>query len=131
MRHGVFTHAVLNSLRAKGTRRGVTWSALVDQVQEDMASAEFKKLVPDGYTQTPIPTSGQLPRTGTAAGSAGGKNTVELDLGGGVKLKMRASRRRASRSGWARRRARRIAIKKMRSSTRWSSATITTLGSRR
>lgn len=63
VRHGVFTHAVLNSLRAKGTRREVTWSALVDQVQEDMASAEFKKLVPDGYTQTPIPTSGQLPRT--------------------------------------------------------------------
>jgi formylglycine-generating enzyme required for sulfatase activity len=62
--HGVFTHAVLKGLRGEAARNGVvTWSSLVLHVQEEMASEEFRKLIPAGYTQTPIPTSGQLPRT--------------------------------------------------------------------
>jgi formylglycine-generating enzyme required for sulfatase activity len=93
VRHGVFTHAILKSLRARGERREVTWTSLVDQVQEEMASAEFKKMLPEGYNQTPIPTSGQLPRTVLVALKAAPpplpvNDVVELDLGGGVKLKM-------------------------------------------
>jgi formylglycine-generating enzyme required for sulfatase activity len=62
--HGVFTHAVLRGLREGAARKGeVTWSALVADVQDEMASEEFRKLIPAGYTQTPIPTSGQMPRT--------------------------------------------------------------------
>jgi formylglycine-generating enzyme required for sulfatase activity len=62
--HGVFTHAVLRGLRGEAATKGVvTWSSLVSHVQEEMASEEFRKLIPEGYTQTPIPTSGQLPRT--------------------------------------------------------------------
>jgi formylglycine-generating enzyme len=91
VRHGVFTHAVLQCLRARGAQQEVTWSALVNQVEEFMASAEFKKLLPEGYTQTPIPTSGQLPRTvlvkRKAVVAPPAKDAVELDLGG-VKLKM-------------------------------------------
>jgi formylglycine-generating enzyme required for sulfatase activity len=64
LKHGVFTYAVLKGLKGDAERNGVvTWTSLVDAVQEEMSSDDFKKLIPDGYTQTPIPTSGQLPRT--------------------------------------------------------------------
>jgi formylglycine-generating enzyme required for sulfatase activity len=71
LKHGLFTHAVLRGLRGDAARNGVvTWSALVNSVREEMASDEFRKLVPAGFTQTPIPTSGQLPRTVLLAAKA-------------------------------------------------------------
>jgi uncharacterized caspase-like protein len=71
--HGVFTHAVLKGLRGEAARNGVvTWSSLVLHVQEEMASEEFRKLIPAGYTQTPIPTSCQLPRPRRSSASEDG-----------------------------------------------------------
>jgi hypothetical protein len=103
LKHGLFTHAVLKGLRDEVSARGVvTWSSLVSHVQDEMASDEFKKLVPEGYTQTPIPTSGQMPRTVLLAGKVPDRviprpieaeraqgptgKTVTLDLGGGVTM---------------------------------------------
>ncbi len=64
LKHGVFTHAVLKGLRGDAARGGVvTWSGLVTHVQDEMASEGFKAILPKGFEQTPIPTSGQLPRT--------------------------------------------------------------------
>lgn len=64
LKHGVFTHAVLTGLRGAGTGGGVvTWSSLTTHVEEALASEAYAKLLPNGLTQTPVATRGQLPRT--------------------------------------------------------------------
>jgi formylglycine-generating enzyme required for sulfatase activity len=64
LRHGLFTNAVLKALKGTGTGAGVvTWSSLTLAVEEEMDGEAFRKLLPSGATQTPVPTRGQLPRT--------------------------------------------------------------------
>jgi formylglycine-generating enzyme required for sulfatase activity len=63
VKHGVFNWAVLQGLKGKAGNYGVvTWSSLTSYVEEAMDSDEFKKLMPSGYTQTPIATGGPIGR---------------------------------------------------------------------
>ena len=104
IKHGLFTWAVLKGLRGEATKGDViTWSSLTLHVEEAMASDEFKKLLPAGDTQTPIPTRGQLGRTIllTPGGrereeefeyvidgekKRGKRRVLTLDIGGGQKM---------------------------------------------
>ena len=51
--HGLFTYAVLKTLRGDGEPRRVSWTRLVAGVEEAFESDEFKKLLPAGKTQSP------------------------------------------------------------------------------
>src|SRR5262249_14306120 len=62
VRHGVFTHAVLEVLReGQSAGKPVTWRGLVAGVEGRMGSEEYRKRIPDGQTQTPVLASGQVP----------------------------------------------------------------------
>ena len=64
VRHGLFTHAVLQAVRGETGMPGeITWMNLVSSVQQSFESPEFRKLIPGGQRQTPLLVSGQVPRT--------------------------------------------------------------------
>jgi len=88
LKHGVFTHGVLEALRAfDGSGRPLTWGSLVDQVQDRVA-----ELNPD---QEPISAGvlGRLVLAYQVAGGAGlaleGKKAGDLREDNGLKMKFR------------------------------------------
>ncbi|MBY0457379.1 MAG: caspase family protein, partial [Gemmataceae bacterium] len=73
VKHGVFTHAVLEVIAdAKKAGKPLNWSGLVARVEEKMGEDAFKKLIPEGKTQTPVLAAGQVPATELFAARAGG-----------------------------------------------------------
>jgi hypothetical protein len=59
LKHSLFSYCVLESLRGyRGTGDEITWTSLVDQVTNRMASADMKTLIPADRIQTPIAAGG-------------------------------------------------------------------------
>lgn len=81
IQHGVFTYAVLTVLRGKTAMNSpITWSGLVHEVQNEMASDDFKtKYLKSGQTQTPISSAGQLPNTKLLSLPASDEKVVEFE----------------------------------------------------
>ena len=67
--HGLFTYAVLKTLKSGGR---VSWTRLVAGVEEAFESDEFKALLPKGKTQSPLLATGELGATEVLAAKAGG-----------------------------------------------------------
>jgi len=63
LNHSLFTYCVLEALRGKGAAEGVvTWDGLVNQVKNQMATADIQQRIPEGKLQSPI-SAGSVDRT--------------------------------------------------------------------
>ena len=76
--HGLFTHAVLKTLK---TDERVTWTGLVHGVEKEFETDALRALIPEGRTQQPVEAKGQLGATellpGRAAGGTGAAAVVK------------------------------------------------------
>jgi formylglycine-generating enzyme required for sulfatase activity len=64
VKHGVFTQAVLEVM-AEGIKEGksLSWAGLVAGVEGKMTSDEYRKLLPESQTQTPVVRAAEVPAT--------------------------------------------------------------------
>ena len=58
--HGLFTFAVLTTLKAADPKEDLSWTELVAGVQKTFRSAKYKALIPPGKPQVPVLASGEL-----------------------------------------------------------------------
>jgi formylglycine-generating enzyme required for sulfatase activity len=69
--HGLFTFAVLKTLRAGGR---LTWTRLVAGVEEQFETAELRAMIPKGRVQVPVEAKGELGTTELVAGGVANGN---------------------------------------------------------
>jgi hypothetical protein len=99
--HGLFTFAVLKTLRAGGR---VTWSRLVAGVEEAFESDELRALIPAGGSQSPVEAKGELGTTELLAARPGGvraaakpdppkkaEDTRKVDAKGAARVRIKTS----------------------------------------
>ena len=70
--HGLFTFAVLKTLRAADAGQRVSWTRLVTGVEEAFESDEFKAMLPKGKGQSPVLATGELGATELLAAKTDG-----------------------------------------------------------
>ena len=59
-KHGVFTSAVLKTLKAEAAAGDASWSGLVSGVNKAFRSPEVRGLLPPGTAQTPVLATGEM-----------------------------------------------------------------------